>query len=724
VPRDSAGRSPLLSCRPNSEPCDPHDVVDRLIIRKRRRIAVQSVSALVALGFILASSMATAQDLTVVSGITTDEWLSRSARLELRLNRPLRRAEERVVILIGSRDISSLCVDSAGVVRYDPGTFPLPSGVSEVVVYQVQADTLWREIARTQIKVLNAAGFERASLGAGLSLALKGVVATGSTSEPPPGARTTFQDLTSEIQIQGELERGGLGLSARASALGVSFQQEALRFGELGEDAPKVDLSSYLVEGTAGGAKISVGHISRGRHRQLLSEFSSRGVAVSWGLGNLLDVSGALMNGTSIVGWNNLSGLQRSDHRIAEGTLGLDLIPGDPGLIRVEGSFVDASVLPLNNFGGASVNDAEQSRGWALRVQLSDPCRRVRFEGGLARTRFTNPSDPLLAQGEELVAVEPTVRQARYADLSIDLLQHLELAERLPLSFSVSARHERVDPLYRAIGLSLQPDLLQNSLEASASLGSLQLSLSHTQAEDNLADIASVLKTKTRRTNGALLVALPGLLGTGGVPLPSLSYSYARLHQFGVATPTNSDFTDRRVPDQLTVVHSAGVDFSLGTATLGYRLSYADQDNRQEERETADLASRSNSLTLSLVPLPSLSVGLDGAIESSEDKGAQTVFRTRRVGGSVAFQVLESASLAFSGSATRSFDDAGTSSQDNYLFSAEAGYRIDASPARLIHWSGQLFVRYAWTETGFTTVQSSDATRFWSVNTGVTLTLH
>jgi hypothetical protein len=36
--------------------------------------------------------------------------------------------------------------------------------------------------------------------------------------------------------------------SNRFEIVGSSFQNEALRFGELGQKAPKVDLSNYLVQ--------------------------------------------------------------------------------------------------------------------------------------------------------------------------------------------------------------------------------------------------------------------------------------------------------------------------------------------------------------------------------------------------------------------------------------------------------------------------------------------
>ena len=72
---------------------------------------------------------------------------------------------------------------------------------------------------------------------------------------------------------------------------GHSFQQEALRFGELGDRAPKVDLSSYLMQFQTGKMKYQSGHYSYGTLRHLMNGFCSRGLMMSFPVGKQGDFS-------------------------------------------------------------------------------------------------------------------------------------------------------------------------------------------------------------------------------------------------------------------------------------------------------------------------------------------------------------------------------------------------------------------------------------------------
>ncbi|HEX9654592.1 MAG TPA: hypothetical protein VGA99_12860, partial [bacterium] len=138
-----------------------------------------------------------------------------------------------------------------------------------------------------------------------------------------------------------------------------------------------------------------------------------------------IDVSFAAMNANNIVGWDNFVGLSKRDNRIYSGTLGLEVFKTRPGTTRLEASVMDGRLLPFSSFNQGNVVDAEESRGYGFRLQASHPSQRIRFEGGFARSKFTNPDDPFLSQGAELVPVQETSRNARYADLGIGVLQNL-----------------------------------------------------------------------------------------------------------------------------------------------------------------------------------------------------------------------------------------------------------------------------------------------------------
>ena len=172
-----------------------------------------------------------------------------------------------------------------------------------------------------------------------------------------------------------------------------------MRFGTLGNNAPQVDLSSYLVQFKLGRAKVNIGSTSFGSSRQLINNFSSRGITITVPITKRFDFSVAALNGTNIVGYGNFFGLGRSKHQLQAATLGVEFLPKRPGGLRLEFSGVNAYIQALNNFSQGSVNDVERSKGGTVRLIATDKSGRFKFDGGFTRSQYRNPADPLLYQG-------------------------------------------------------------------------------------------------------------------------------------------------------------------------------------------------------------------------------------------------------------------------------------------------------------------------------------
>ncbi|HVQ37314.1 MAG TPA: hypothetical protein VMS31_07270, partial [Pyrinomonadaceae bacterium] len=109
---------------------------------------------------------------------------------------------------------------------------------------------------------------------------------------------------------------GPLSSQLQFDFAGSTFQPEALRFGTLGENAPQIDLSSYLAQFQLGPAKVAVGHTSFGSARHLINSFSSRGITVTVPITKRFDFSVGALNGTNVVGYGNLFGLAKSKHQL------------------------------------------------------------------------------------------------------------------------------------------------------------------------------------------------------------------------------------------------------------------------------------------------------------------------------------------------------------------------------------------------------------------------
>ncbi|MDQ3817601.1 MAG: hypothetical protein M3362_07920, partial [Acidobacteriota bacterium] len=295
------------------------------------------------------------QELTVAASFAGKEFVGPDEQVELTLSRAVKEAEGRLAILIGDTDVSSLFVRERLRLRYNARLWPLPLGESAVVIYLVTREGEWKEIARFRLRVAKekvetkerenelAARFVNATFSRPdiLPLALNEDEDTSQQAEPRPvpaakkrdadkmkfvpsltvtiksqpaqtsfpdsarPARPTFTDMTMQATLNGEMSRGIFGSQSNFDFAGSSFRQEALRFGTLGPDAPKIDLASYLIQFKTGRVKYQVGHFSYGSQRQLINNFSSRGLMITFPVTRRLDFSAAAINGTQVVGYNN-----------------------------------------------------------------------------------------------------------------------------------------------------------------------------------------------------------------------------------------------------------------------------------------------------------------------------------------------------------------------------------------------------------------------------------
>jgi hypothetical protein len=591
--------------------------------------------------------------------------------------------------------------------------------------------------------------------------------------------RPTFNDATVETGFESTLRIGSFNVQSRASFLGVTFQPEALRFGELQEAAPQFDLSEYQIDATWGALQFSMGHLCYGNHPFLLDNFCSRGMTLKAQINDRIDVSMNSMNATSVVGFSNLSGLNDFDNNITSATLGYQLIKNNASGVRFEATWMSGERKAVGNFNEGEVVDAEKSWGFGFRLFGSDNSGRLRFDAGFARSRFTNPpdrqltgaevledpfseetiddvpsddevndeeipddvgddlgndddsteeiidgdgdsevareidgevnedevieeitnDDPGMQDGEdggdeevsieepvdeipeaeddieediedpfdrevvageelEIIPVEPVTRNALYAEMSYDLLREVSLGGNRTLSLTVNARHERIDPQFQTLGASVTADQLRNRIGFNASIAGATLQFQQEWLEDNLANIPTILKTKTRNTSSNLNIPLQTVLGSSSQWLPTLSYSYQRVHQFGAnfPIPELSGFDETEIPDQLNIQHQLGAQWSFDTLSLSYQFSSSFQDNRQPSRENADFRNVTNQISLSWQASPrfQLSVGYNWSSAKSIEEGITQFTQSPTIGFS--WQFLKNVTLAMNFSRNDNFD--------------------------------------------------------------------
>lgn len=637
------------------------------------------------------------------------EWIAADGSIELIVSRFPDPAEARLAIVVAGSDRTDLFRRTPRGLAYRSDLMRLPPGESEIVVSLVNPAGVWRELVRLPLKVRNRAGFERARFSArGVATGLE---PADSAAEGPALLRGVPQSgWSAQLSGDGEAVRGGWTVRPALQFVGASEEGQRLRFASEGDEAPSLDLASYGLElAHAGGASFALGHLNLSTQRLLSQNFQARGLRAHLPLGSRVSFGFSASSGSLEVGWDRLLGFDRSEHRVLSGTLGFELLPRAGGL-RLEGTWLSGRVTPTGSFNRGFVAGAEESRGWGLRLAGSSPAGRLRWDGGFARMRFENRSDRELESGLPVVASEAETRDARYAELIADLARWSSAGGESS-ALTLVLRHQRVDPLYRVVGLFLQADREENSAELQLSAGPLRATLIAAGFADNLDDIPTLLETRNRRRGATLALPLASLFAASPEPteapasprlwLPVLSYAFDRNHQFGDGVPVGGGFDDTQVPDQVSVLHNLGLDWQGARWRLGYRFNQSEQDNRQRTRERADFATASHSLSLAGTLATSFDLGLDLTRERAQRKERDEIDVNERLGLNLTWRLPRSFTFLATVGETRSRDRRDTRESNAFDADVQLAWAFPEWKRGAHGLSGQLFLRYG--------LQESDA---------------
>ena len=664
-----------------------------------------------------------APELAVAASFSDGRWLSPEDPIELRLSEAVPIDQGRLAVVIGRTDWTALFDVTAEVLRYRPSLVRLPRGESQLTVYLVSPGQEWRQLAQFPLRVLHPGGFEQVAAQPTVEISSLGQAAFDRRPEVLPTDRERYHDAKATLGILATLVRRGWTSRNQINLLGVSNRQEALRFASEGEGAPQLDVADYLLDLEHARGRFSVGHVQWDAHRYLVSQFATRGVAAGVRIAPALDLSLHAMNGTSIVGWSNFFGLDAHEHQVLGATLGLELVPGRPGGLRLSASYLDGSLRPLTGFNDALVNDAETSRGGALRLTASYAGGRFLLDAGYSTSRFDNPADPLLAQDFDLVPVHRTTRDAQYVDASYALLNGVQVGESTPVNLTAAVRHSRVDPLYRSVAALVQADQLQNTFELTGGIGQLASQFAWADGHDNLDRLPSLMTTTTRTATWTSALPLASLREEPAAWLPALTVTLNWQHQAGDGLPQDSLFDSlSHVPDQTNSGQTVALEWVGERWRAGYQLNRTLQDNRQPGRELADFETLVNTVGVGLLPRPSVELSVDLSLEDAENREAAATDLTRRIGLSGSWR--PAARTSVSGTVTATFTSNDPEARDGRTTDLNLQFTqgVRFLPRRPEWLHAQLFVRFSRQTIRLTDALFglADRQQFWSVNTGLT----
>ena len=694
---------------------------------ERRRFAAAFVLLLVA-GRVGGAQQVADSTITVAPAFAADRFLASQAPIGLTLSRVPAASEGRVAVFVGTSDLTGLFEANGPALVYHANGVDLPAGESELKVYLVTGAT-WSELARIPIRVLTPHGFEQSQFDPAVELRNTGQLAEGHSGSQPAPDRPAWQQLAGTIGLQTSHRRDGASLTSDTHGLGANERKDALRFGELGDRASRLDLADYAVRFEADRVVLALGQVSTGMNRHLINGFSSRGVTAVIG-GARASWSVGVENGTSIVGTDNIIGIDHGDHRIVSTGLAWEAVPARAGALHLDATLLHGAVQSASGFTSGGIISADESDGVGLQLAASSSAQRVRFAAGLAGSRSKYAADPPLSSGGSTIAAKAHRKAARYAELNVGLVQDRKVFRTVPVTLNLALRNERVDPLYRSVGAFLQSDIVRNGVDLGGTVDVVTVQVAHARTGDNVDAVASLLTSRTRSTSVMLGTPLAALLRITqrAALLPTLSYGRQQMHQFGAGVPTGGLFTASDIPDQRSVVQDASLQWQVKQWQVAYRVNLSDQDNRQPGRTLADFATQMHGVIVGMTVGSTLSLGLDLGLERQENKEFAQVNHVKRLGLTGNWRATSLTTLDGSLSVSRA-EDVGAGS-DAHVSSLQAGI---AQGIRLWHSAdgtprGQLFLRFSRQSNDLYNLSApfappTQSNGSWNVASGLTLRL-
>ena len=640
----------------------------------------------------------------------SEGWLQANKPIKISVDGSDESQLSKLAFFIGKTDVSAFISKAPdGSYLYDSASLPLPSGENELKVYDKSGGGAdWEELGTVTLNVLSAGGFRVSKFTPNIEINMIGEVSQNSSGEDGLLSPDDSNDnnISSSITIEGEHKKsGGLEITSNANIVTASRREAALRFGEKENDAPKVDLSEYVVSAVKGKTTVQLGHISQGENPLLVDNLSNRGLQIKHKITDRVSIGLATQSGREITGSDHILGFTKSKNRISTFTVGVDLLKREGGA-KLEVSYIKGSTLAESNFDEGQVPTAEKNTGYGLRLTTTSESGKLTTDTAFARSKYTNPTDETLEfNGEALVDVKETTSNAFFTNIGYQFLNEKELSKTISMDLSVNLRYAQTDAEYKSLAAAPNPDERVKEIGFTGRVGLVEFQLKETRARDNIENIATILTTQTNTTELAFSTSLKEMFGVNdaGEPtrfnklLPSLSISAQKVHQFALNSPKTEDsgFNDNsHLPDQLNLTLSNTLEWEFDKWSLGYTTDWSDQDNKQIGRENADFNTLGHQLSLTLRPKDSITLGLSAGRVRTRDDEQSTKRYDNTYGLNLEWQINDKFTLAADHTRNRSKDSVNIEKSLTTSSGLKLSYQFELPSPTGSKLPGQAFIRY------------------------------
>ena len=516
---------------------------------------------------------------------------------------------------------------------------PLPVGTNVLKVYQITTGNQWKELGQTEITVTAQPG--TAAVGKEpvfkptLIVGTKAQLAEAHSASATPPTRPTYADLTVQAGLQTENAGADWSLKSHVNLLGSSYHPEAVDFASQGTQTPKLDIASYLIEGTQtnplGVTNVALGHVQAGNNPLLAMGIANRGMTLMHKFNERFDMTAAVQNGNAIVGARNPFGLNDSENRLSTLSAGVEMLER-PGGLRLESTIFSGVRKPALTVGIATLQDAEESKGYGLRAKSQNTAATLRADVTFAVSTFTPKGDSLL----NILPGPSTTGRSWYADVAYDLFKNVPMGKDYPLSLTLQGKREYSSMGFKSLGAGAAPDFAGDSLGFNATLGVISSQLQLTRRTDNVNNSTAFLKNRTQGYNLVFAVPLGQVIDIAKPPLwaPTINYTQGRNHSYADAAFIPLGQTLANLSNVYATNQALSMNWAVDKLQLGYQLSRTLQDNQQIGLEAMDLADVGHNFTAGYTVNEKLSFtsGLGKRTSTAKDTGVQRFNNTLQGG--------------------------------------------------------------------------------------------
>lgn len=390
-------------------------------------------------------------------------------------------------------DLTPALALTDGVLELDLGAASMLPGKYDIEISYINTGGAIQELARTVLLVTPSAAVggaeEKADApkdgGAApevkkfevkpkLDIGMRGQAFDRRNADAGVSPRSSYRDYTLEGGIETLSTDEDWELKTSFSFSGSSNVNETVQFGNKAQEASRIDMTNYLIEGGTSATKFALGNISVSTHPLLVQGISNRGASLSGKLPMGFDLNASIQNGGGVqAGFDNVFGVSQVNNMFKQVGLGFDLDKERPGKARFDFTRLSASQVTGTLVGGGDA--IERSEGHGLRFAGKDNDGRARVELSVANSVQRPAGSPTANVG-----------LAWTAEAGYDILKDWAWRPDLPITLNTVVRVEHSSPVYRSLGSSFGSNFRQNIGTMNLKVGPSQFQTQIIRRYDNV----------------------------------------------------------------------------------------------------------------------------------------------------------------------------------------------------------------------------------------------